>query len=253
MRFSDYIQNTEIISTSNVLRLFPTPQQAYNALSHAETTGKVERVRNGLYVSNSGRFRGAFVNPLKIASNATDDAVLAYSSAFRLITGSQDASYDIPFFTAKRMSRFNFRGYEFIPYAAPASETLKRNYYLTDGTTLIATTKEQTIIDAVDAPWRCGGVEATLRRFSTIRYVDLKLLASLLADVSKSSIARLGWILEHMKSQWSVDDGFLDKINYAIGPGPYYFDRAKTRIDYDRRWKLYLPDTTLTIERWLHE
>lgn len=228
-------------------------QNNANLLFRAKKAGKVVSVTRGVYASNTGRFRASEVNPYSVANKLGIDVVFAYSSALALLTGTHDITPRVVFYTNSTERHIEWGGYEYIGY--PKAEAVStKNHRFPDGTLVRFTDKEQTILDCLARPDRCGGAEALFRSLSAIEFVNAGRLADGALKLSKSVSAKLGWILDTKKNEWSVPNAIIERLRGEVsGKGPFYFARSHNVVNdsWCSEWRLYLPASEEECERWI--
>ena len=250
-RVSRYISSNAVFTSAELLAACGDTQNNRNQLHNAVKAGRARKARRGLYASSSGRFEGSRPPCQLVASKAAPDAVLCHASAFSLFVGSQDVLSEAPFYTAASMKAFAFDGVRFVAYPMPASAVETRAYRLAGGEVVVGTTREQTVADSLASVARAGGAEAIMRRLSAVRYLDAEKAMRMVAARGPSACARLGWVLERKAGEWDVPNAVLARLAREVKGGPYYLGPAGARGDFDGRWRLYLPETSETVEGWL--
>ncbi len=251
----DYIENNPVFTRRELMDGCGDTQTNANLLSRAKKAGKVVPVARGVYASNTGRFRASEASPYAIAQKLGKDVVFAYSSALALLVGTHDVTSRMTFYADSAERRVDWGGHEYVSYSKPDAVSARRRR-LPDGTTVVFTDKEQTIIDCLARPDRCGGAEALLRSLSAIEYVDAEKLADKASARSKSVSAKLGWIFEAKREAWNVPGSVIEKLREKVsGKGPFYFARTHDAADgsWCAGWRLYLPASERECERWIEE
>lgn len=249
----DYIENHPVFTRQGLMDSCGSTQANANLLSRAKKVGKVVSVARGVYASNTGRYRANEVSPYAIAEKLGAGAVFAYNSALALLVGTHDVTSRVVFYTDSVERRIDWGNHEYVGYAKPDGISTKK-HRLPDGSLVVFTDKEQTIIDCLARPDRCGGAEAFLRSLSAIEFVDAEKLAGKASAHSKSVSAKLGWLLDAKRDAWDISDGVLERLSEEIaGKGPFYFARAHEVVDgsWCAKWRLYLPAPESECERWL--
>lgn len=114
------------------------------------------------------------------------------------------------------------------------------------------TTREQTIVDCLSHPDRCGGIEEALMSISLFPYVDAETLKELVSDKSASLAARTGWLLERKANKWRIPSDVLDEFEKMAKGGPFKLDKDSTESrGWSRRWRLCLPEKEEEVGEWL--
>lgn len=251
-KVSEFIENHPVFTTRELLETCGDSQGSRNLLHLAKRSGRVRQVRRGLYVSSALGHAGSAPPFQTIAAKAVPDAVLCHASAFSLFLGSQDVVTEAPFYTGTASRPFAFGGVRYVPIPMPMPPVEVRPYQLLSGVSVLGTTKERTIADALATPGRSGGVEAILRRIGVVRYVGVDELVGIAVRLGPSTCARLGWVLERMRGQWRVGDDALSQLREGIGRGPYRFGNVRDKSPFDPTWRLLMQEDERTMEGWLH-
>lgn len=253
MALKKYIEANGVFSTEEYLSSAGDTQANRNLLSRAAKSGRVKKVRRGIYVSNVGKWKDVSPNPFSLVLAIDPEAVFCYETAFSLFVGSHNITNRTSFYSKKQIDNFDFEDREFIVYKTPEKGVTQKTYNV--GELFVSgTTKEQTIVDSLKRPGRCGGIENVLRLISTVTYIDVRALENLLNSSSKATKARAGWVLEQKQEEWDIDQSFLDKLSDSLGDGVNYFSTQNHRHPhaYDSKWKLYFPEPISTVEEWVN-
>ncbi len=250
-KVTEFIRSHTLFTTRELLDECGDGQNSRNLLHLANKSGKVRKVRRGLYVSAMGRYADEDPPYQIIAAKAAPDAVLCHASAFSLFVGSQDVLSQATFYTAKASRPFEYSGMRYVPVSMPAPPVEVWDYRMLNGLTIRGITKERTIADSLAKPLLSGGVEAVLRRFSAIMYLDVDAVISIACRFGPTTCARLGWALEHRREEWDVSDEALASLKALIGRGPYRFGYSTRDSCFDPNWRLILQESKEVMEGWL--
>jgi predicted transcriptional regulator of viral defense system len=250
MAIKEYIESTAVFTIDDFKESVGDNATNKNLLYRALESGKVKRIKQGVYASNTGLYRNQSPDPYLISEKMCPDAVFCYQSAFALLVGQHDLSTQVQFYTARRFPKIAYNGVSYIGYTRKHVLDTTTAYRI-DGGKNVVTSKEQTIVDCLEDMNRAGGLERLLRTISSIQYVDEEKLLSLSKKGTASLNARLGWLLELEQDRWSVKDEVLHALEGRIGSGvSYLLPGVRAEDGYVRRWKLYLPATRNEIESW---
>lgn len=202
--------------------------------------GHLVRLRRGLFAVPD------WFDPHVVASLLTPDAVLAYDGALSFHRLSE-VGPRVSILSFDRCRAFEARGVAF--QAVRPAQSLKRSRALVDevevrtegGRTLRVTSKERTLVDALDRLEHFSSVfelvpafhsAGPLRVGAMVRYAE-RLRHPLAA-------ARLGVVLEAlgMCSQWQ-----RRRLEALAPRTPVYFDQGTRQEQhvFDRRWQLLIP------------
>lgn len=121
-----------------------------------------------------------------------------------------------------------------------------------NGLRTVVTTREQTVVDCLSYPDRCGGIEEALMSISLFPDIDAEALRKLVFEKSASLAARTGWLLERKAEKWRILSDVLDAFEEMAKGGPFKLDKDSTRSrGWSRRWRLCLPEEGEEVGKWL--
>jgi predicted transcriptional regulator of viral defense system len=252
MQFADFVSNNPVFTTSALLDAADNAPSAHVALSRAVKSGKVLKIRSGLYASQVGRFQGSNPDPFLVATTLCQDAVFAYHSALVLHGLAHSASSTVQFLCANPPTSFSFQGiaYKGMP-ARPdaATEVVSAKAY---GTVRV-TTREQTLVDCMARPRLAGGIEEVVRSFAGLPYADIGAIMDCLKACPPSVAARIGWYLEANQNRWHVPKDTLAAIKELLPRrASYKLDSTYKRFcSYSATWQLSLPAPDDEISSWM--
>lgn len=254
MAIKDYLNTHHVFNMRDFKGAFPESVTDLNLLSRAVRSGKVDRVRSGLFVSRSERFHDVEPSPFAIASKAVDDAVFCYMSALQLHGLLHNVINLTQFFTRHRLPRFSYKGQIFSPLLAAGRSFELQRLMSQESGSFPVTTKEQTVVDCLSHLSLAGGPENLLRSLAAINYLDTDKAVELASKTNKSTCARLGWVMETRRESWGTDEGDLTALKALLGSGPYYFySTASSKEGYwASSWNLYLPYPEQEMATWLN-
>lgn len=260
MSVQSYLEDHHVFSLEEFRKELGEGRTAYNLLVRATKKGLVDRVRQGVYVSRSGRFSQEEPDPYLVATAVSSDAVMVYHSALEVHGLAHSPSRRVQYSTRKAVAPFAYRDFEYRRYAPP--KTAETGSPSIQSTTLVrrpggvvrVTTRERTLVDCLNRTDLAGGLEEALRSLAGVPYVDAShVLAYLRELASATAVARTGWFLEQRAQEWYVSDDALEEMRAMLGKGPYYLSRANQAGTWVPAWRVYLPGSTAEIERWVHE
>ncbi|MDP2181523.1 MAG: type IV toxin-antitoxin system AbiEi family antitoxin, partial [Actinomycetota bacterium] len=216
-------------------------------------------VMRGVYVSRMGRYSRQEPDPYLVAAAVSADAVMVYHSALELHGLAHSASRRVQFAATRTTPRFTYRDFEFRRYDPPKPLTPADSVQSTtlvrrpDGVVRV-TTRERTLVDCVNRTDLAGGLEEVYRSLAALPYVDASNVLAYLRELqSPTAVARTGWLLEQRAQEWYVSGDDLEEMRSMLGKGPYYLTRSNQAGTWVPSWRLYLPESTVDLERWVHE
>lgn len=250
MKFKEYIETHQVFTVDDIYSV-ASPASARTLLRRALDSGKLERVRRGVYVSKTGKFIGEAPDPFRVLAVVDSSAVVSYHSALVAHGVAHNVSFECVFRSRDVKSPFEYGGITYIPFNekdSPLTQTVRAKAY---GAATV-TTREQTLVDCFTRPARAGGMEEAVRSCSAFPYVDTDTLQNLLKDASATVIARVGWLLEAKAKDWDVADQILNKMEACLGRGPAKLSpSSKRNFGWNSRWKLYLPESEDEVRSWI--
>lgn len=250
MKYKEYISTHQLFTTEELLQVTSAPT-ADVLLNRSLKAGDIERVRRGLYVSKTGKYYGETPDPFAIVHALDAEGVLAYHSALEVHGVAHSSSNRVAFRTGKVRSTFSYSGITYVPLKAAPDARTQMMHGKAFGRVL-ATTKEQTLVDCLDNAKLAGGIEEVLRSASAFPYMDFCELEALTGNGTAALAARLGWVLEAKQAEWNVPESLLHLLESRLKAGPQRLDPgAKESAGWSKRWKLYLPAPEEEMLSWL--
>lgn len=252
MKFKDYIDRTHIFTSAQLVEHCDLAKSSVKTtLKRAIDAGQIERVRRGVYVSKSGQFAQMGVDSFELVSAIDGDAVLSFHSALEAHGVAHNIGGVCQFRSTVVKSAFSYAGISYVPF--PFAMRIPTQTVRGKGGLRISTTsREQTIIDCLNYPDRCGGIEEVLMSLSLFPYIDEKELRGLASTQSASLAARMGWLLEQKAVKWRISSEALNAFEVMAKGGPFKLDKSsKESRGWSSRWKLCLPENEEEIKEWL--
>lgn len=225
-----------------------------NLLAQHLGNGRLLRVRRGLYAAVP---RGvdparANVDPYLVASQATNDAVVAYHAALQFFGKAHSLWRRFHYLTAGRVRPFSFRGLEFVGVQPPVAVRSRQDWgggiveKEHAGARVRVTILERTLVDVLDEPSRGGSWEEIWRSLEMIEYCDLDaVITYTLALGSALTAGRVGFFLEQHREPWMVEETHLEVLRARAPAQPRYFDRARQPGRLVPGWNLIVPEHIL--------
>jgi predicted transcriptional regulator of viral defense system len=229
-----------------------------NLLAMHLAAGRLLRVRRGLYavVSHRAEGIGFSLDPYLVASNVTDDAVIAFHAALQFFGKAYSVWKRFHYLTAKRARPFSFRDLEFVPVqASPALRSLPDDVKEVtevrhaEGRVRV-TTLERTLVDVLDDSDKGGGWEEIWRSLEMVEFFDLHAVISYVRALGSAiSAARVGFFLEQHRESLMVEDKHLEALRALAPTQPRYLDGSRKSGRLVRPWNLVVPEYVLN-RRW---
>jgi predicted transcriptional regulator of viral defense system len=228
-----------------------SPTTSNNLLAKHIATGRLLRIRKGLYATVPRGVSAAVaqVDPYLVASRLTPDAVVAFHAALQFHGKTYSVWRRVHYLTNKRTRPFTFRGEEFVPVQAPASVRHQRDFgggvvtLRHAGGEARVTTLERTMVDVLGAPERSGGWEEVWRSLEMVEYFDLsEVTEHVRALFSALTAARVGYFLDQHREALMVEERHLEPLRALAPRQPRYLDSVRTRGRLVADWNLIVPE-----------
>ena len=252
MKFKEYIDRNHVFTVPQLAEscgIFDSSVKT--TLRRAVAAGQIERARRGVYVSKSGRFAAAEVDPFELVSSIDPKAVISFHSALEAHGVAHNVGSVCQFRSASIKSAFEYSGVSYVPFP-PANGIPTQSVRGRGGLRTTVTTREQTIVDCLSHPDRCGGIEEALMSISLFPYIDAEALKKVVSGKSASLAARTGWLLEQKADKWRIPPDVLDEFEGMAKGGPFKLDKDSTKSrGWSRRWRLCLPEEEEEAGKWL--
>lgn len=232
-----------------------SPLTARNLLAHHTASGRLLRVRRGLYATVP---RGvspieARVDPYLVATKLAPDAVVAYHAALRFHGKAYSAFSLFACLTLRRRRRLRFRGDEFVAVRLPVplrglpgmgGGILEQPHA---GGRVRVTTLERTLVDVLDAPQHGGGWEEIWRSLESVDFFDLDAVVEYALKLDSSlTVARVGFFLDQHRDALMVEERHLTPLRARAPRQPAYLDRKREPGKLVAGWNLVVPERVLS-------
>lgn len=190
-------------------------------LSRMEKEGLIERIEKGKYlIIPLGAEKGGYtLNEFVIGSQLIEPAVMAYWSALNYhgLTEQIPNTVFIQTISRKKIQRFESLGVKYRIVRVNTKKFFGIIQVWIEGTVVMITDPEKTIIDCLDKPHYCGGIiEASKALHSLHDDLDIDKLKKYAIDIGNSAvIKRLGCLCDKMGISIDIDPGVLSS-NYPL-------------------------------------
>lgn len=242
----------EFLALKNSTR---SPLTSRNLLAHHTATGRLVRVRRGVYatVPRGVEPSAARLDPYLLATKLAPDAVVAYHAALQFHGKAYSVSNRFQYLTLRRLRAFRFLDAEFVAVRCPAplrplpdmgGGVLNQPHA---GGRLRVTTLERTLVDVLDAPQHGGGWEEVWRSLESVEFFDLDAIVEYTLKLGSSlTIARVGFFLDQHRQILMVEDRHLAALRARAPAQPLYLDRKRESGKLVRPWNLVVPERVLS-------
>jgi predicted transcriptional regulator of viral defense system len=212
------------------------------------------RIRRSLFarvpISAHSNAESLPVDPYLLVGRISQDAVIAYQSAFDFHGVSYSLHHQYLYMSEHSIRDFKFSDAEFVCLPFP-KELLKQNATNFEvisadrqGMNIKVTSLERTIVDVLDRPNNTGGWEEIWQSAGHISILNLDKVieyANLLNNAT--TIAKLGFFLEQFQQQFDVDEHILNYLETKKPSSTHYLERNKREPGkLLKRWNLVVPN-----------
>ena len=231
----------------------PNPRTLKATLAYYTRSGRLKRVRRGLYVAVpvGMSLEHVPVDPFLLAGKMADDAILSYHTALAFYGKAYSLQRTYYYGTRHATHPMTFQEATYVGVRFPGVlatrhqqayglETVERS-----GVDIRVTSLERTFVDVLDRPGYGGGWEEIWRSLDMIEYLDLdQVLAYAILLGNATTIAKVGWFLEQHREAWMVPEHHLDRLAARRPTQPHYLDRGRRESSrLVPRWNLLVPQS----------
>ena len=224
-----------------------------NLLAHHRQKGRIVKIRRGLYASVPAGLEPEDFQPNRylIGAHLWADGVLGYHTALELHGYAHSSFETVHILCPVPRRDFEYRGTRFHPILQP--KPLRENGQTQVATEDVAksddrisvTRIERTIVDCLSRPELAGGWEELFKSIDNVPYVDCELLEDYVELLdNRTTVAKLGFLLEAKHDDWFVPDGLLERLETLVPASPVYIDEQRSS-SLASRWQLMVPDDIL--------
>ena len=222
----------------------------HDSLSSLAKKGTISRVRKGVYIKASPKLLydrlQQFESPLLVASKiAEKDYYIGYLSAMQIYGVVEHIPFIVYVATFRRRRNFRYGVYE-----VRFVNLNKRKFFGYErkemgGSYLYVSGKEKTIIDCLDHPEYCGGVEGAVGLISELIYkekIDWDTLMDYVLKMKEQALLhRMGYVLELLSKNYPVPKRVINDLERAVKPYVYYLS-SNEKGKFVKKWQLIVRD-----------
>jgi len=233
-----------------------SPRTVDSLLRKHVESGRVARIRRGLYVSVARGGAAETVDPYLVATKATEDAAVSHHAALQFHGRTYSLWSQVTFLTRGHTRRFHFGPMEYVPVRPAAAvadlpdmgggiETVP-----SAGGEVCVCSCERAMVDVLHTPALGGGWEEIWRSLAMIEFLDLDAVISHALHLdSATTVARVGLFLEQHREPLFVEDTHLERLASHAPKDARYLDASREPGRLVQPWNLIVPETVLN-QRW---
>lgn len=219
-------------------------------------SGRIARVRRGLYVSVPPGGSAETVDPYLVATKAVEGAAVSHHAALQFHGRSYSMWSQVAFFTRNHTRGFRFGAVEYLPVRPPSAvadledmgggvQTLPSG-----GGHARVCTCERAMVDVLHTPSLGGGWEEIWRSLEMIEFLDLDAVITYALHLdTATTIARVGLFLEQHRERLFVEDTHFELLQAHAPKDARYLDASREPGRLVRPWNLIVPERVL-YQRW---
>lgn len=227
-----------LFAKKDVIDQFADDKQFENHMASMVRSGKVVKIRNGLYaqIDNLGV---PLTTKFEIASKINDDSFVSHHSALEYY-GVANQVFNTLTVGSKR--KFNDFSFDDVDYTRQAVKDYTQIIYIVTAGVRVATL-ERAVVDCIDNIDLGGGIDELLNVLEQIRVLDENRLAEILQSYNKVILyQKVGFILEQYKDKYMLSDKFfVDCKSHLTNQIKYFLNDEYSDIAYNSDWQLMAP------------
>jgi predicted transcriptional regulator of viral defense system len=237
-------------------RVSASPRTVDSLLRKHVASGRVARVRRGLYVAPARGASAETVDPFLVATKAAPDAAVSHHAALQFHGRAYSMWNQVTFLTTHATRGFRFGAIEYVPVrpADPVAQLPEMGGGVESipggGGVVRVCTCERAMVDVLHSPPLGGGWEEIFRSLSMVEFFDLDaVITYTLALDSAVTAARVGYFLASHRERLFVEDAHLARLAAHAPKQPRYLDTSRDSGRLVHPWNLIIPEWVLD-QRW---
>lgn len=235
-----------VFSIEDVYTYIENERTARVSLEKMIGSGKVLKIRNGLYTCVSGENGGPVANRFQIASAITPTSYVSHHSAFEYYGVSDQVFNEVYVSSQTRFHDFCFDGYNYHYVRSQISDGVYTPEY-SGGINI--TDKEQTMLDSIKDMNRIAGLEEVTSCITSFKNLsEEKLLNYLKKYDSVFLCQKVGFLAEMFQEELGLSNDFLNACEDMLGNSKRYLTEDAIEVSYSGRWKLVYPENIKNIK-----
>ena len=227
-----------LFAKKDVIDQFADDKQFENHMASMVRSGKVVKIRNGLYaqIDNLGV---PLTTKFEIASKINDESFVSHHSALEYYGVANQVFNTLTVGSKKKFNDFSF---DDIDYTRQAVKDYTQVIYIVTAGVRVATL-ERAVVDCIDNIDLGGGIDELLNALEQIRVLDENRLMEILQAYHKVILyQKVGFILEQYKDKYMLSDKFFAYCKSRLtNQIKYFLNDEYSDIAYNSDWQLMAP------------
>lgn len=233
-----------------------SPRTVDSLLRKHVASGRLARIRRGLYVSTPTSASAETVDPFLVATKAAPDAAVSHHAALQFHGRVYSVWNQVTYMTTHAARSFRFGPVEYQPVRPAESVALLPDMgggiesVTSGGGEVRVCTLERATVDVLHAPALGGGWEEIFRSLAMVEFFDLgALIAYALTLDSHVTTARVGYFLSLHRERLFVEESHLARLATHAPKQARYLDTSREPGRLVHPWNLIVPEWVLD-QRW---
>ncbi len=215
-------------------------------------SGRIARVRRGLYVSVPPGGAAETADPYLVATKAVEDATISHHAALQFHGRTYSMWSQLTFLTRSHARGFRFGPVEYVPVRPPSvvADLADMDGGIESvpsaGGLVRVCTCERAMVDVLHTPSLGGGWEEIWRSLEMIEFFDLEAVITYALRLNAATtVARVGLFLEQHRERLFVEDTHLERLQAYVPRDARYFDASREPGRLVHPWNLIVPERVL--------
>ena len=233
-----------MFTKSDMISLFSDDLQYTNWGQTKRKAAVVQKITSKFVCSCDIFNRGIYATKYEIAKQRFRSRLRGISQCFGLLRLGNQSSTDCIAGSVSRFREFSYEDNDFI-YGA-TKDTSFVNNIVSEGVRV--SNLEKTVVDCIDDLSLGGGIDEVLNALSNIRILNEKKLLDVLAHYDKVILyQKVGYVLEHFKTQLSLSDKFFAMCKSKLTKQTKYFLNVEFKfVALNKEWNLIAPTNLMS-------
>ncbi len=231
-------KDRELITLKEIKKEFPKINHKAT-IKYLLKNEKWTLIQKGIYKNNNFYE----VNKFILASSLVDDALLGYHAALEVWGVAQSVYNTVHILTAKNQD-VKPKTIDGILYQ-PVKKTIDKGIAKVPmgSHAILCIDQERMVIDCIDKLKYVGGLEEYFKSISSVHYINEKKIIEYLKAYDKISLYhKVGFVLDHFKSQWNLSEYTLKTIENEVSrKKAVLLDSSKKEVSFINKWNLLIP------------
>jgi len=235
----------KVFSVSDLLTQGFKKRVIHDALVSLAKKGVVARVRRGVYVRAEPKFlfdsKQQTESALLVAAKtAQEKYYIGYASAMQLHGVTEQVPFTVYAASTKQRRDFKYGNHKIKFVKVGRRKFFGYTQMKLSGQEIMVSNMEKSIVDCVDHPEYCGGIENAKQMIGELAAKDLdweRVKAYALRMRNQALIHRLGYVLEQISLQkrGKIPEKVIKALHGKVKPQVYYLERGAAG-NFVKRW-----------------